>query len=243
MSEKSDNFQVATLIESKMVAEDVKSLTFSLDNWPKHKAGQHCNIRLTSEDGYQAERDYSIASAPEQQGVVEFGIQLLKNGEVSPYLFEMGKGEQLEIKGPIGGHFIWDSQMEGPLILIGGGSGMVPLMSILRHHINNYKNRDVVFLISARNKEHVLYQDELEEIAKKYPDIKIVYTFTEKAPDGWKGYMRRIDIEMLRQVLSDLVDKMPNIYICGPTPFVESVATNLVGLKINPHLIKTERFG
>lgn len=240
------NWQVATLLSSHDIAKGVKSLTFKTDHWIKHQSGQHYNIRLTSADGYQAERDYSIASTPEDSGIVEFGVQFLDDGEVSPYLHQMKEGEQIEIKGPIGGHFIWDINMKGPLILIGGGSGLVPLMSMLRHYINNWdkdKNRQVILLISARDESLILYSQELKDIASKYPNIKIIITLTEKQPEGWTGYKRRIDDSMLTETFSGLISKMPMIYVCGPTPFVESVADNLVKIGFNSHEVFTERFG
>ncbi|TAK57690.1 oxidoreductase, partial [Patescibacteria group bacterium] len=150
---------IGTLVSSKMVAENVKSLTFEVPKWPGHKAGQHCDIRLTAEDGYQAQRSYSIANAPETGSTkVEFGVQILENGEVSPYLWNMTPGDKIEIKGPLGGHFVWSTEMPGPLVLIAGGSGIVPLMAMLREHVNRRENgteakRDVVLLVSARTKE------------------------------------------------------------------------------------------
>ncbi len=270
------NWTLATLEQSGMVADDVKSLIFSVENWQQHQAGQHYDIRLTSKDGYQAERSYSTASPPEQRGVVEFGIQLLKDGEVSPYLFQMQLGDQLELRGPIGGHFIWNINLPGPLVLIGGGSGMVPLMCMLRHYKNsilqqivNSKNqqtnrkiqsqkstinhklqtdnpelkKEVVFLISAQSFGNVLYKKELTDIAQQNPDIKIIYTLTKEQPEDWTGYNRRVDTKMVEEVFGHLIGKMPMIYVCGPTPFVEEVAKNLLSAGFNDHEIRTERFG
>lgn len=239
------NWQSAKLLESKMVAREVKALKFSASSWVKHESGQHYDIRLTSEGGYQAERSYSVASPPEERGIVEFGIQLLKNGEVSPYLFELKPGEEIEIRGPIGGHFVWNVQMPGPLVLIGGGSGMVPLMCMLRHHENNlaFSKREVIFLVSARTIDHVLYREELERATEKDLRLKVVFTITDSPPSDWGGYKRRIDREMLREVLGHLIGKTPMIYVCGPTPFVEAAAKNLVILGFNSHEVRTERFG
>ena len=229
-----------------MVAEDVMALTFSVDGWQQHRAGQHYDIRLTAPSGYQAERSYSVASPPEQKGVVEFGVQLLQSGEVSPYLFALKPGEQVELRGPIGGHFIWDVSMKSPLVLIGGGSGMVPLMSMIRHHLKNIdrdKEREIIFLISARTLGHVLYKEELEKIVKENPHVKIVQTLTDARPEGWNGYKRRIDAGMFKEVLGSLLLKMPCIYICGPTKFVEVAANLCVEMGENSHSIHTERFG
>ncbi len=239
-------WKIGTLLESHDVAENVRALTFALPEIGSYRAGQHCDIRLTAPNGYQAERSYSIGSAPEKEGEVEFGIQLLANGEVSPYLWRMKPGAQIEIRGPIGGHFVWGVNMPGPLILIGGGSGMVPLMSMLRHHANNLlvdAGRQIVFIISARKLEYVLYREELAALAKKDPNIRIVITITETPPEGWTGYTRYVDQAMLTETIGTLTDGMPMTYICGPTAFVEAVATAMIALNFNPHAIKTERFG
>jgi ferredoxin-NADP reductase len=237
------DWQVATLIESKMVAEDVKSLTFSLQNWIPHKSGQHYDIRLTSEDGYVAERSYSIASAPEKLGVIEFGIQLLQDGEVSPYLFSLQPGEQVEVRGPIGGYFNWEHTDPKPLVLIAGGSGAVPLMSMLLHYQNHGKQQQVVFIISAKSYGHMLYKDELAKIAGQETSVKIVYTLTREVPDGWSGHTGRIDKILLQQYLSQYIHQPVNIYLCGATSFVEDIGNLLLGIGFEPEVIKTERFG
>ncbi len=243
MTNNRASWKVATLMESKPAAEDVQSLRFEVNDWIKHIAGQHYTIRLTAEDGYQAERDYSIASPPEQEGILEFGIQILEDGEVSPYLYKLPLGEQIEIRGPIGGHFIWESSMPGPLLLIGGGSGMVPLISILRHFANHPDDREIIFLISVKDQQRLLYKQELEEFPKKFPNIKVIITYTQTPPENWDGFKRRVDREMLTEVFSHLLEKMPMIYICGRTTLVETVADQLVEIGFNPHIIKTERFG
>ena len=240
------DWKVGTLKSAQMVASNVKSLIFEVPDFDVHKAGQHVNIKLNSSDGYSAERDYSIANAPEQSGTIELGVQLLEDGEVSPYLYQMQAGDKIEIRGPIGGHFVWDISMAGPLILIGGGSGMVPLMSMLRHHINNLEKdqfRKIIFLISARTEDKILYREELLNLENQDKNLKLVTALTSETPENWTGYTRRIDKEMLKEVLDQLKDQLPMIYVCGPTPFVESVANNLVHLGFNSHEIKTERFG
>lgn len=240
------NWQIGTLVKKGMAAENVMSLTFELPKWEPFQAGQHFDIRLTAPNGYQAERSYSIASPPEQKGTVEFGVQILEDGEVSPYLWELGEGKQVEMRGPIGGHFIWSVDMPGPLVLIGGGSGMVPLMSMLRHHINHLdrdNQRKIIFLVSARTLERVLYRDELAGIAGKDPNVRVVMTITDKPPENWPGYTRRIDKQMLEETIGIFKGQMPMTYICGPTPFVEIIATYMLDLGFNSHEIKTERFG
>ncbi|MCE9643755.1 oxidoreductase [Candidatus Parcubacteria bacterium] len=237
-------WQAATLVRFGFAAGNVKSLVFKVPEWVKHLPGQHYDIRLTSATGYQAERSYSAASAPESEGVIELGVEFLEKGEVSPYLWNLKEGGKIEIRGPIGGHFIWTSEMPGPLVLIGGGSGMVPLMSMLRHyHLTDTSRRPIVFLISARSLDRVLYKEELEELMGKHPNLSVVITLTDEAPSDWVGYKRRVDSEMLQEVLAKVSGGMPMTYICGPTGFVEAVSRNLVAEGAAPHLIRTERFG
>ncbi|MBX4210460.1 oxidoreductase [Candidatus Parcubacteria bacterium] len=239
------DWQIGTLRESHMVASDVKSMTFSIPIWIPFQSGQHYDLRVTASDGYTAERSYSIASAPEQKGELEFGVQLLPDGEVSPYLFRLKEGRQIELRGPIGGHFIWNTEMPGPLILIGGGSGMVPLMSMIRHrnnHLDKDKGREVVAIFSARSIDHVLYKDELDKLSSRGVYRQVV-TLTDSQPSNWTGYARRIDKEMIEKELGEFKDKMPMIFICGPTPFVEAISNELVSVGFNPHMVKTERFG
>jgi ferredoxin-NADP reductase len=238
-----NNWKVATLIKSEMAAQDIKSLTFSVANWQIHKPGQHYSIRLTAEDGYQAERDYSIASPPEQKNEVEFGVQLLENGEVSPYLFNIQIGEQIELEGPIGGHFIWDSSSKLPLILIAGGSGIVPMMSILRHHYLNFKKRKIILLLSFRTIEKIPYYNELLSYQQKDPNLELVITLTDNHPHNWMGLTERLDKRIIKDALLVLKDDNPDTYICGPTNFVENIADILLELTFNRNKIKTERFG
>ncbi|MCC2630648.1 MAG: oxidoreductase FAD/NAD(P)-binding domain protein [Candidatus Paceibacter sp.] len=240
------DWQIATLKESHMVADDCMSLFFELPEKPNFVSGQHVDIRLTAPDGYQAERSYSIANAPENATGIELGVQFLENGEVSPYLFNMKPGKKIEMRGPIGGHFIWDISKQDPLILIGGGSGMVPLMSMLRHHINNFKKdslREITFIISARSIGHVLYREELDSIRQKFPHIKIIETLTETRPSDWTGYARRVDETLLEETIGQLKNKNPMTYICGPNPFVATVTKHMMHLGFAPQAIKTERFG
>lgn len=242
MESSSAGWQVGILKESHQVAADVKALTFSLPVWRAHKAGQHYDLRLTAANGYQTQRSYSIASAPEQTDEVEFGIQLLNDGEVSPYVWNLKPGDALEMRGPIGGHFIWEYTMPGPLVVIGGGSGMVPLISMIRHHLFHPTDRQVVFITSAKRLDRVLYRDELQQ----YHDagkIKFITTLTDEQPTDWTGYRRRIDQPMLAEILKDVIPHMPMIYLCGPGAFAEAVSTALIQLQVNPHQIRIERFG
>lgn len=246
MNNKRRMWQKATLQRREMVAENVMSLTFSPEHPIPFEAGQHYDIRLTAPNGYQAERAYSAGNPPEEKDIIELGVQILPLGEVSPYLFKLQLGGEIELRGPIGGHFVWNVSMPGPLYLVGGGSGMVPLMSMLRHHLKHVSQdmkREIIFLISARDEGRVLYKEELEAISKEHSHIKIIYTLTEKQPEWFDGYSRRVDEEMMREVFKAGVSKMPMIYVCGPTSFVEVVAGHLVRIGFNPHEIRTERFG
>ena len=237
-------WQEATLLSSALVAGNVKKLLFSVPRWVKHLPGQHYDIRLTAPTGYQAERSYSVGSAPEEEGVIELGVEILEKGEVSPYLWKLAPGGKIEIRGPIGGHFIWTREMPGPLVLIGGGSGMVPLMSMLRHYDRaDASPRPILFLVSARSLDRVLYKEELKELKEKHPNLSVVITLTDEIPATWSGYRRRIDESMLRETVGMLQGEMPMIYICGPTGFVEAVSRELVSMGNAAHLIRTERFG
>lgn len=239
-------WKIATLIKSVNVAENIKSLTFTVDGWERHQSGQHYDIRLTSSDGYIAERSYSVASAPEATNIIEFGVQLLPDGEVSPYLWNLAPGQQVEVKGPLGGHFIWNTTASGPLILIAGGSGLVPFISMLRHHFNHIvsdQRRDITLLVSARTVERIPYKKELETMVAIDPKFKLRITLTEIAPPSWPGYTRRIDKEMLRETMGTMAQKAADIYICGPTPFVESTARHMVNIGFPAGTIRTERFG
>lgn len=216
------DWKIGTLRESKQTASDIKSLFFEIEGWTGHIAGQHCDFRLTAENGYQTQRAYSIVSAP-GENIVEFGVQILKDGEVSPFLWDMKPGDKVDIKGPLGGHFIWKLDMPGPIILIGGGSGIAPLLSIYK----SPKDHEVIFIESAKSADKIMY----------YDDLKNVLITRLTTDDG------HIDQDFLQKHTAALLDKMPMIYICGPTPFVETAATAMVNIGYNPHLIRTERFG
>jgi ferredoxin-NADP reductase len=218
-----------------------KSIVLDLHEWPGHRAGQHVDVRLTAEDGYEAERSYSIASAPEDDHVA-LTVERLENGEVSPYLVdELRPGDELELRGPIGGYFVWENALGGPLLLLAGGSGIVPLRSMLRHWVATESSVPVRLLYSARTLEDVIYHDELARLAA-YDEVDIRFTLTRDAPAEWRGYRRRIDREILAEVAWPPAER-PLVYICGPTAFVEVAATTLVQLGHDPARIKTERFG
>ena len=233
-------WQLADVVDIVPETAGVKTLTLDVPEWPGHRAGQHVDIRLTAEDGYQAERSYSIASAP-NGARVELTVERLDDGEVSPYLTEeLRSGDRLELRGPVGGYFVWEPAVGGPVLLVGGGSGVVPLMAMIRERAAVGSDVDMRLLLSSRTWEDVIYRDELERLAGA--GLTVTHTLTRTRPEGWTGYARRVDTEMLVQVGPAAGDR-PHIYVCGPTPFVEAVATALVSLGHEPDLIKTERFG
>jgi ferredoxin-NADP reductase len=235
-------WRMATVTEVIEENDVCRTLVLDVPGWPGHDAGQHVDVRLTAEDGYQAERSYSIGSAPEDPRIA-LTIERLDDGEVSPYLAgDVVVGDAFELRGPIGGHFTWRAADGGPILLIGGGTGLVPLMAMLRHRANAGSNADARLLVSARMLDDLLYRDELERLAAKMDGLSITYTLTRGAPERWTGHTRRVDEAMLREV-GPAADVMPRVFVCGPTPFVESVADQLVALGHGAAEIHTERFG
>ena len=197
-----------------------RTIEFHVPDWPGHVAGQHVDVRLTAEDGYQAERSYSIASAPES-GRLALTVERLDDGEVSPYLAgELRAGDEIELRGPIGGHFTWRVEQGGPLLLLAGGSGLVPLMSMLRHRAAQGSTVDARLLVSARAWEDVLYRDELARLGEG-EGLAIHQTLTRSRPPSWAGWDRRVDAEMLAEV-GPHPGSAPHIFVCGPTAFVET---------------------
>jgi ferredoxin-NADP reductase len=237
------NWQFGEVVATQTETSRTKSIQLSVPNWVGHRPGQHVDVRLTAEDGYQAERSYSIASPPEEQPHVTLTIERLDDGEVSPYLVEeLRVGDKLELRGPIGGYFVWEASMDGPLLLVAGGSGIVPLMAMIRHRAVVGSTVATHLLYSSRSFEEVIYRDELDRLVKSTTHLEVIYTFTREQPPGWAGYHRRIDTEMLRGVAWS-PDQRPLMFICGPTPFVETASASLVTLGDDPARIKTERFG
>jgi ferredoxin-NADP reductase len=229
---------------SKVVDETprVKTMLLDIPGWPGHRAGQHVDIRLTGEDGYQAQRSYSIASAPEEKQVA-LTVERIEDGEVSPYLTEVVQaGDKFELRGPIGGHFVWTAALGGPLYLIAGGSGIAPLMAMLRHRAAAKSAVPTALLYSSRSFDDVIYREELDRLAKQDGALKVMHTLTRRQPPGWTGGKRRIDMEMLTNFGFPAAMR-PRVFICGPTPLVESAARILSELGHEPGLIKTERFG
>jgi len=220
----------------------VRSVTFETTAWPGHTAGQHVDIRLTADNGYQAQRSYSIASPAGRAPRVELTVECVSGGEVSPFLIEeLRAGDTIELRGPIGGYFTWNPGISSPLMLIAGGSGVVPLMSMLRTRSQAGSKVPAKLLYSARSVEDIIYRGELE-LAANRDGFDLVHTLTRGAPAGWKGQTRRVDRDMLAQYGFQPAEE-PQIFVCGPTSFVETVADQLVTLGHGESAIKTERFG
>jgi ferredoxin-NADP reductase len=235
-------WRTATVLELVDETPHARTLVLDVPDWPGHAAGQHLDVRLTAEDGYQAERSYSVASAPEDPRVA-LTVERIDEGEVSPYLAgELEAGDTFEVRGPIGGHFTWRAADGGPLLLVAGGSGLVPLMAMLRHRARAGSRADARLLLSAREREALLYRDELEQLAAAGDGLSITYTLTRAQPEGWTGYARRVDAPMLEAV-GPAASVQPRVFVCGPTPFVESVADHLIALGHPAAAIHTERFG
>ena len=234
-------WQLARVVELIDETPATRSIVLDPPAWPGHRAGQHVDVRLTAEDGYQAERSYSIASAPEDEHLV-LTVERLDDGEVSPYLAdELRPGDELELRGPIGGYFAWEATLGGPLLLLAGGSGIVPLRSMLRHRSAVESTIPARLLYSSRSLDEVIYRDELDRLGADGA-VDVRFTLTREQPEGWRGYKRRIDEELLREVAWSPDDR-PLVYVCGPTAFVELAATTLVQLGHEPGRIRTERFG
>jgi ferredoxin-NADP reductase len=220
----------------------VKSLVLDVPGWPGHRPGQHVDVRLTAEDGYQAQRSYSVASEPDNARLM-LTVELIEGGEISPYLTsDVRSGDKFELRGPIGGYFVWTVAIGGPLFLVAGGSGIAPLMSMLRYRAAAKNTTPTLLLYSSRTFEDIIYREELDQMAARNDGLRVVYTLTRRQPPGWTGGARRIDRIMLANVAPSVTAR-PKIFICGPTSLVESVAQSLLELGYEPNLIKTERFG
>ena len=237
------NWQIASVKDIKPETASVKSFTLALPAWMRHRAGQHYDVRLTAEDGYQAQRSYSIASEPEREGEIEITVELIKDGEVSTYIHDvLIPGDRIEVRGPIGGYFVWEATMNEPLLLIAGGSGVVPLMSMIRHRAAARATNPTTLLYSSRSFEDIIYYNDLEKLCAAHSGLQVFHTLTRSQPPNWKGYARRIDQDMLKEVAQPL-GRSVQVFICGPTLLVESVANILVKIGINSNQIRTERFG
>jgi ferredoxin-NADP reductase len=234
-------WRLAEVVE--VVPETARTATLALDvdGWPGHRAGQHIDVRLTADDGYQAQRSYSIASAPGEVRL-RLTVERLEDGEVSPYLVdEVRPGDRLQIRGPVGGYFVWEPGSGRPVLLVAGGSGVVPLAAMLRHRLEAADRTPMRVLYSSRTPEDVIYADELAAAAAS-DGVDVTHTFTRAQPDGWTGYARRIDAAMLAEVAWP-ASQRPVAYVCGPTRLVETAADGLLAAGYDPAAVRTERFG
>ena len=226
------------VVDAAQETPRVRTLVLEPEGWTDHRAGQHVDVRLTAEDGYQAERSYSIASAPGRPLAIT--VEELEDGEVSPYLVgEVRPGDRFEIRGPIGGYFVWDGSGDAPVLLVAGGSGVVPLMSMIRHRAAIGSSTPTRLLYSSRGWDDVIYRDELAEPAAA---LEVFHALTRSQPPGWTGYARRIDAEMLGEVAWP-ASEGPRVFICGSTRFVDAAADGLVAMGYPLQSIRTERFG
>jgi ferredoxin-NADP reductase len=241
------HWQLATVADIRQETPRVRSFTLALPDWGGHLPGQHVDIRLTAEDGYQAQRSYSIASAPHSDPAraaqIELGVERVDDGEVSPFMHDvMVSGDRLEVRGPIGGYFVWDGMAPEPVLLVAGGSGIVPLMAMIRHRSAIGARAPVTLVYSSRTRDDVIYYHELERLATTADGPHVIHTLTRAQPPGWTGLDRRIDRPMLEGALEGNAGST-QAFVCGPTPLVESAAEALVGLGLAPSQVRTERFG
>jgi ferredoxin-NADP reductase len=233
-------WRAADLVDVMPETQRATTLVFDVPGWAGHRAGQHVDVRLTAEDGYQTERSYSISSAPDGTRIA-LTVVRIEDGEVSPYLTgELRPGDQIELRGPVGGYFVWEPAHGGPLLLVAGGSGIAPLMAMIRLRAAVGSDAEIRLLASSRSWEDIVYREELERLAGD--GLTVVHTLTASRPSGWTGYARRVDADMLADI-GPSPAAQPHAFVCGPTPFVEAVAEALVTLGHEPRRVKTERFG
>jgi len=243
MAAPSISWRLATVSAVREETPTVRSFTLALPDWPGHRPGQHVDVRLTAEDGYSVERSYSIASEPERTGQIDLSVERIPDGEVSAFLHDvLVPGDGLEVRGPIGGYFVWESSLGGPLLLVAGGSGVVPLMAMLRHRARAGSSVSTRLLYSSRGADEIIYRAELERLAGDRSGLEVLHTLTRSQPPGWTGYARRIDERMLAEVAEPL-GIGSKVFICGPTALVENAANGLVRLGVPAGQIRTERFG
>jgi ferredoxin-NADP reductase len=236
-------WQIATVAAIRPETRDVTTFTLRLPDWRPHRAGQHYDVRLSAPDGYQAQRSYSIASPPATTGQVDLTIERIPDGEVSPYFHDVLEvGDLVEVRGPIGGYFVWEPSYGGPLLLVAGGSGVVPLVAMLRERTATGDRTPAALLASWRSIDDVIYRDELDALGGRGDGLSVAHTLTRAQPEGWQGYRRRIDGSMLAEVIAPF-DAPPLAYICGPTLLVEVAANVLVDLGLPASRVRTERFG
>jgi ferredoxin-NADP reductase len=237
------DWRIATVTEIRDETPAVRSFRLRPPDWPGHRPGQHVDLRLTAEDGYSVQRSYSIASPAADAEEVEVTVERIPDGEVSPFLHDtVVVGDRLELRGPIGGYFVWEPSVGGPLLLVAGGSGVVPLMSMIRERQAAGSTIPTRLLFSSRHYDEIIYRDELDRVREGGDGMEVIHTLTRSQPQDWSGYARRIDERMLSEVLEPLGVKA-RVYICGPSSLVETAANALVNLGLPPANVRTERFG
>lgn len=237
-------WQTATVTEIVTRTPRIKSFFFTLSHPFAFQAGQHVDVRLTAPDGYRAMRSYSIAAAPEDASRLELAIEYLENGEVSQFFHEVvAVGDAIELRGPLGGYFIWKASDGGPILLVGGGSGIVPLMSMVRHRRLVASTVPVVLLFSARTSNDALYRDELIELDEKHDGFTLILTLTRDQPVRLGDYNRRIDARMMAEVLARLPNRPAQVFVCGANAFVDAAADGAVTAGVPEAIVRTERYG
>jgi ferredoxin-NADP reductase len=235
-------WQIATVAAITDETPTVRSFTLTVPDWSGHRAGQHIDLRLTAEDGYSVQRSYSIASAA-AAGTIDITVERIEDGEVSPFLHDVVVvGDRLELRGPIGGYFVWEPSLDGPLFLVAGGSGVVPLMAMVRERDRARVETLTRLLFSSRHYEEIIYREELDRLAASGRGFEVIHTLTRSRPDGWMGYDRRVDDRIIGEVLEPLGSRA-RVYICGPTALVETAANAMLRLGVPPDRVRTERFG
>ena len=237
-------WRIATVHSVHEESPRVKLFRLTLPDHRPFRAGQYYDVRLTAPDGYQAQRSYSISSSPSEQGIVELLIEHIEGGEVSSYFHEeIEPGERIELRGPIGGHFTWTPEYTDPVLLIGGGSGIAPLMSLIRQRNSHQMHSPCLLMFSARTQQDILFRKDLEQFAANNPEFTMVITLTRETGPGWAGDSGRIDRNMIDQAISAVGVRPARSYVCGGTGFVESIASTLMEIGMKYGDIRTERFG
>jgi ferredoxin-NADP reductase len=247
MTDNSDapvRWQNCAIAEITKQTPTIKSFFLRLSEPFTYVAGQHVDVRLTAPNGYTAMRSYSIASAPSNSNIIELAIERLADGEVSPYFHDVAQiGDEIELRGPLGGHFLWSRDSSKPVLLIGAGSGLVPLMAMIRHRRASGQSVPIALLLSSRNWRHVLFRDELLGAEAALSDFHVVFAITREPTNRRSDFSRRIDTAMVAEVADRLPGPPHHVFICGSNAFVNVAADGALSLGLDAAIIKTERYG